>query len=54
MPDSLINSDQSSQRWSDMDPTGEVHLGDPVMVNKAIQAILDTMRLCSPPRLKIW
>ena len=43
MPDSLINSDQSSQRWSDMDPTGEVHLGDPVMVNKAIQAILDPL-----------
>ncbi len=43
MLDSLIDFDQSSDYWSQLDPTGEVHLGDPVMVDKTIQAILDPL-----------
>ncbi len=42
MLDALIDSDKSSDRWSLMDPTGEVYLADPAMVEKAIKAVLDT------------
>ena len=38
----LIDSDKSSDRRSQMDPTGEVCLADPAMVETAIKAILDT------------
>lgn len=38
----LIDSDKSSDRWSQMDPTGEVYLADPAMVEETIKAILDT------------
>ena len=39
----LIDSDNLSARSSQMDPTGEVCVSDPAMVEKAIKAILDTL-----------
>lgn len=43
MLDTLIPPDQSSGRWAQMDPTGEVYLADPVMVENAIKAIFDSL-----------
>ena len=43
MLDTVIDSDKSSDRWSQIDPTGEVYLADPVMVEKAIKAIMDSL-----------
>jgi hypothetical protein len=43
MLNTVISPDKSSDRWSQMDPTGEVYLADPVMVEKAIKAILDPL-----------
>ena len=37
---SLSDSDKSPDRWSQMDPTGEIYLGDPSIVERAIHAIL--------------
>jgi len=39
----LTNANMSSDQFSQMDPTGEVCLADPVMVEKAIQSILFRM-----------
>lgn len=46
MLDTSIEHDQSSDRWTQMDPTGEVYLADPVMVENAINAILVPMYGC--------
>jgi len=43
MLDSLIDSDILSDRWSLTDPTGEVYLADPALVESAIKAILDSL-----------
>jgi len=39
--DATIETDKAYDRWAQMDPTGEVYLADPAMVEKAIKAILD-------------
>ena len=41
MLDTAIDAEKSSDRWFLTDPTGDVHLADPAMVEKAIKAILD-------------
>ena len=43
MLDTVIASNRYSDRWSHMDPTGEVYLADPFMVGTAIKAILDRL-----------
>jgi hypothetical protein len=39
----VTDSEMPSDRWAQMDPTGEVYLADPVMVEKAIKMILDAL-----------
>ena len=43
MLDTLIDIEKSPDRWSLMDPTDEVYLADPSMVEQAIKVILDSL-----------
>jgi len=43
MLNAIINSDKYSDQWTLMDPTREVYLADPSMVEKAIRTILDSL-----------
>lgn len=43
MPNTASDFSHLPDHWAYMDPTGEVYLADPVMVEKAIRAILDPL-----------
>lgn len=43
MLNSATTSDKHFDRWSQMDPTGEVYLADPFIVEKTIRSILDSL-----------
>lgn len=43
MLETAITPEKSFDRWSQMDPTGEVFLADPAMVENCIKSILDSL-----------